>query len=177
MRALYQKYYKDLKRGFTEAEFQKETELIVGKKLDDFFQNYVQGTKTIAYNDYFDKAGLKLTNLNAGKADLGLGASIGNSGGKMTVTSVLRNAPAWKYGLNVNDEIVAIDGYRVGTDISPFINTKNMGDTLKLLISRDGLMHELNLQLEPYSTFNFKLDKQTKATEEQLAVLKKWLGN
>lgn len=177
MKVLYKKYYKELKRGFTEAEFQKETEAIVGKKLDDFFLNYVQGTKTIDYNYYFDKAGLKLTNLNAGKADLGLGASIGNAGGKMTVTSVLRNSPAWKYGLNVNDEIIAIDGYRVGTDISQFVNQKNAGDSLKLIINRDGLIRELNMVLEPYSTFSFRLEKVLKPDEIQLAILKKWLNN
>ena len=149
----------------------------MGKKLDDFFLNYVQGTKTIDYNYYFDKAGLKLTNLNAGKADLGLGASIGNAGGKMTVTSVLRNSPAWKYGLNVNDEIIAIDGYRVGTDISQFVNQKNAGDSLKLIINRDGLIRELNMVLEPYSTFSFRLEKVLKPDEIQLAILKKWLNN
>jgi predicted metalloprotease with PDZ domain len=177
MKVLYKKYYKELKRGFTEAEFQKETEAIVGKKLDDFFLNYVQGTKTIDYNYYFDKAGLKLTNLNAGKADLGLGASIGNAGGRMTVTSVLRNAPAWKCGLNVNDEIIAIDNYRVGSDISQFVNQKNAGDSLNLLINRDGLIRKLEIVLEPYLTFSFKLEKVLEPDEIQLAILKKWLNN
>jgi len=175
MRALYQKYYKGLKRGFTEVEFQKEVELLTAKNQNTFFQNYVNGTLTIPFNDYFEKAGLKLTNLNAGKTDLGLGASFSNNG-KMTVTSVMRNAPAWKFGLNVNDEIIAIDGSKVGADISSILNTKNVGDTLSLLVNRDGFMREINLKLEPYSTFNFKLEKSLNPTEGQLEVMKKWLG-
>ena len=175
MRVLYKKYFQELKRGFTEAEFQKETETIVGKKMDDFFQNYVQGTKAIDYNYFLNKAGLKLSNLNAGKVDLGLGASVSNAAGKMTVASVLRDAPAWKYGLNVNDEIIAINGYRVGADISQFLNQKNAGDSLSILINRDGLIRTIEIVLEPYSTFSFRLEKIIKPDEIQLAILKKLL--
>lgn len=177
MQTLYSKYYKNLQRGFTESEFQKEVETITGKKMDDFFFNYIQGTKAIDYNYYFDKAGMKLTNLNADKADLGLGVSIGNSGGKIVVNSVLRNAPGWKYGLNVNDEIVAIDGYRVSGDISQFVNSKDAGDILNILISRDGIMRELKVTLEPYSTKSFRLEKVSKPDEIQLAIMRKWLAN
>lgn len=171
MQALYKKYYKDKKRGFTEEEFKKECELLAGHNLDTFFADYVYGTKSFDYNTYLEKAGLKFTNLNADKGDLGLGASI--AGGK--ITSVGRNTPAWKYGLNVNDELLAINGYRFLGDLNPFIANKNAGDKLKLLVSRDGIVRELELILEPYRSTAARVEKVGKPTETQLVVMKKWL--
>jgi predicted metalloprotease with PDZ domain len=177
MRALYQKYYKKLGRGFTEAEFQKEVENVAGKKMDVFFQQYVHGTEPLDYNTYFEKAGYKLSNMNVGKMDVGLGISTTVKEGKTVITSVLRNGPAWKFGLNVNDEIEAIEGYRVANDISQFLNTKQAGDTLKILVNRDGLLRDITLKLEPYSTFNYRLERIQNPTEEQLVARRKWLGN
>lgn len=176
MQSLYQKYYKDKKRGFTETEFQKECELLAGKDLTSFFKKYVYGTEPLNYNAHFEQVGIKFTNLNAGRADLGLGATLGNSGGKTVVTSVVRNTPAWKYGLNVNDEIVAVDGYRIGGDISQFVAGKDEGDSLQLLIARDGIMRDLRITLEPYTTVTARVERASKPTETQLALQKKWLA-
>jgi predicted metalloprotease with PDZ domain len=177
MHNLYQTYYKNKNRGFTEKEFMAECEKLVGRSLTTFFADFTNGTKALDYNESLSKIGLHVLNLNEGKADLGLGVGLNTSAGKMVVSSVLRNSSAWKYGLNVNDEIMAIDGYRVGVDISAFINTKNAGDTLKILISRDGLIKELSIVLEPYQTFAAKLEKVAQPNEMQLKCLKKWAGN
>lgn len=176
MKALYQKYYKDKKRGFTEAEFQKECELLAGKDLNSFFQKFVYGTDPFNYNAYFEEVGMKLNNANAGRADLGLGAGLGNSGGKTVVSSVVRDTPAWKYGLNVNDEIIAVDGYRINGDIGPFVAGKDEGDTLHLMIARDGIIRGLDVKLEPYVTFAARIERIQKPNETQLTLQKKWLG-
>jgi len=176
MKALYQKYYKDKKRGFTEAEFQKECEIVASKGLNSFFQKHIYGTEPLNYTTYFEQIGVKMSNLNAGRADLGLGASLGNSGGKTVVTSIVRNTPAWKYGLNVNDEIIAVDGYRLSGDISQFVAGKDEGDTLKLLIARDGIMRELKITLEPYTMLAARVERIPKPNENQLFLQKKWLG-
>jgi predicted metalloprotease with PDZ domain len=174
MRTLYQKYYKEKKRGFTEEEFKKECEQLAGKNLDAFFSEYVYGTSSFNYAPYFDKLGLKLLNMNADKADLGLGASFNNSGGKMTVAGILRNTPAWKYGLNVNDELIAVNGARASGDLNPFLANKTAGDTLSVLISRDGFLRELAITLEPYHTFSARIEKVSKPNESQLALLRRW---
>jgi predicted metalloprotease with PDZ domain len=58
MQALYKKYYKQLKRGFTDEEFTTECEEIAGCSLDEFFE-YVYTTKTIDYAKYLGYAGLE----------------------------------------------------------------------------------------------------------------------
>ncbi len=174
MRALYRDFYKEKKRGFTEEEFKKECEKLTDSDLSSFFDEYVYGTTPLDYASYFEKIGLKLLNLNADRAELGLGAAFNTGGGKMVVSSIQRQTPAWKYGLNVNDEIVGVNGARVGTDLNPFLANKSAGDTLKLLISRDGFLRELPITLEPFRSFSARVEKVSKPSEDQLQLLRKW---
>lgn len=60
MRFAYFQYYKKLKRGFTDAEFQQTCELIAGISLTKEFE-YIYTTKELDYNKYLGYAGLKIT--------------------------------------------------------------------------------------------------------------------
>jgi predicted metalloprotease with PDZ domain len=60
MRFLYRHYYKELQRGFTDAEFQEACELVSGTSLSREFE-YVYTTKEIEYSDYLSYAGLKVS--------------------------------------------------------------------------------------------------------------------
>jgi len=60
MRLVYRKYYKELERGFTDAEFQKACEEIAGAGLSRVFE-YMTTTREIDYASYLSLAGLKLS--------------------------------------------------------------------------------------------------------------------
>jgi predicted metalloprotease with PDZ domain len=60
LRFLYWHYYKNLDRGFTDAEFQQACQEIAGYSLSREFE-YVYTTKDIDYSTYFSFAGLKVT--------------------------------------------------------------------------------------------------------------------
>lgn len=62
MRYLYWHYYKELHRGFTDAEFQQACESIAGVSLSHLFE-YVYTTKELDYATYLSYAGLVL-NMN-----------------------------------------------------------------------------------------------------------------
>ncbi|HOU96231.1 MAG TPA: hypothetical protein PLN06_06350 [Bacteroidales bacterium] len=62
MRFLYSHYYKNLNRGFTDAELQYACEIIAGKSLSAEFE-YVYTTKEIDYSKYLSYAGLKITEM------------------------------------------------------------------------------------------------------------------
>lgn len=68
MKAVYQKYYKELNRGFTNAEFQQICEQVAGKSLSEFFK-YIFTTEELDYNKYLSFSGLELikTTLKSGK--------------------------------------------------------------------------------------------------------------
>ena len=59
MRRLYQKYYKQLQRGFTEEEFWAEAADIAGQPLTDI-RRLVDTTDDIDYDSYLREAGLRV---------------------------------------------------------------------------------------------------------------------
>ena len=59
MRGLYYRYYKELKRGFTEEEFWKLAEEVAGQPLKDI-RKIVDTTTDIDYDSYLNFAGLKI---------------------------------------------------------------------------------------------------------------------
>ena len=56
---LYQKFYQQKKRGFSDAEFRQACETIAGAPLDEVF-SYATTTRDIDYNKYLAYAGLTL---------------------------------------------------------------------------------------------------------------------
>ena len=59
MRLLYRKYYKELQRGFAEAEFHLACESVAGIRLDELF-GYINTTGEIDDQTYLGMAGLQL---------------------------------------------------------------------------------------------------------------------
>lgn len=142
MQYLYNEYYEKQKRGFTNIEMQNALEKVGGLELDDFFEKYVNGTQTFDYSTIFGYAGLSVQTAINNDAGLGISTS-GN-----TITKVNRNSSAYQGGLNVNDEILAIDGFRVNGDVEDFIENKKVGDELSILLSRDNLIQTISLVLK-----------------------------
>ena len=60
MRLLYQRFYKELKRGFTEEEFWSLCAEVAGQPLTDV-RRLVDTTQDIDYASYLDEAGLEIT--------------------------------------------------------------------------------------------------------------------
>ncbi|CAN5225108.1 PDZ domain-containing protein [soil metagenome] len=176
MRLLYQEYYKKKKRGFSSLEFQKAVEQVAGKKLDEFFNNYVHGTEPIDYNTYFNYAGLNLINYNQGNRSAAIGISTEDRNGKLTVRTVFRETAAYDGGLNVNDEIIAIDQYRVDqNEINKLIGMKNPGDTVQFTIARDGIIQELNITLKSDDAVSYRFSMVDNVTEQQRMIYRKWI--
>lgn len=59
MKLLYWRYYKELDRGFTDAEFQQTCDEIAGASLSEVFE-YVYTTEELNYGKYLGYAGLAL---------------------------------------------------------------------------------------------------------------------
>ena len=58
MRTLYQVYYKEKKRGFTEKEFRDVCEKTAGTSLSEIFDVYIPTVQDIDYQKYLGYAGL-----------------------------------------------------------------------------------------------------------------------
>ena len=184
MKAMYDEYYKKLKRGYTSEEFKAMAEKITGKSLGDIYSKYIYGTEPISFNSYLGHAGYYLVDDNAGKAIPYLGVSTAVRDGKLTITSVVRGTSAWVDGLNVNDELIAIDDFRMTgsvddkglADFTRAVGVKKVGDKIKVTISRDGILQNINVTLLKAPVARYRIESDQNPTIEQLAIREKWLS-
>lgn len=157
MRYLWNEFYKK-DRNYTPTDYQKASELAAGKSLDEFFDKYVRGEDDIDYNSIVDDFGLRLVETAPNSAKAYIGANTAESDGRLTIRSVPADTPAYKQGLNANDQIVAIDGYRASNSfIQTYLADKKPGDKVKLSIFRFDKLREIEFTLgaDPRKSYEF----------------------
>jgi predicted metalloprotease with PDZ domain len=173
MKYMYNEYYKIKKRGYTDAEFKLGLEKFAGKNLDSFYAKYINGLDAIDYNTYLNYAGYKLTDELEGSNDAAFGVTFSLTSPKLLVATVARGSSAWVDGINVNDEITAIDGVPIAKT-NPIVG-KKPGDKITVTVIRDGLTLNLPVTLLKSNRVKYKIDELPNVTPQQLVVRKKWL--
>lgn len=176
MRALYNDTYKKANRGFTEAELKKACETAAGTSLDEIFNDYVYGTKPTDYDKYLAYAGLRLQVTPDNTPSLGM--TLADENNRVIVKVTRRDAPAYNDGINVNDEIIAVDGFRMNSAsaVNGYIASRKIGDTVKVTLARDGLLRELTVKVGTSGTAQYNIVPIANPTPEQQAVFRKLTG-
>src|ERR1043166_2880763 len=138
MRAAYQKF--SGAKGYTEDEFRAVAEQVGGVNLKPFFEAAVRGTKELDYAEALDAFGLRFKAAPAPSPErtkAWAGMSTRNDNGRLVIASVQRESPADISGLNVDDEILAIDDFRVRADrLENRLEQYRAGDKVTFLVAR-----------------------------------------
>ena len=147
MRHLYNEFYKK-GRNYTPEDYQKISEMMAGRSLDDFFSKYVRGEGEIDYAGIMSGIGLKVEVTQPGKNRAYIGADTAEEAGRLTIRSVTAGTPAYDQGLNNGDQIVAVDGYRASSQfMQTYIADKKPGDTVRLTLFRFDKLRDVNFVL------------------------------
>lgn len=174
MRALYRKYFKERKRGFTDEEFREECDSAAGTPLSEVFE-YASTVKDIDYQKYLSYAGLDIDVNPTGEGSF-LGAVAQFQDGALAVSSVESNSPAQQGGLMANDQVLALDGARVNAkSLEDALKSKKAGEKIHLLVSRHGKIRDLDVILGEKKERSFKIKPLSNPTPEQSAILESWL--
>lgn len=178
MRYLYDEFAKKGK-NFTPEDYQRVSEMMAGKSLEEFFDKYVRGTEEIDYNEILKAVGLKLltTNANA-KPEPYLGANLAESDGRLTVRSLPEDSPAYQWGLNTGDQIVAVDGHRAGQNfMQSYLNEKKPGDKIKLTVFRFDELRDIQVELGGRVQPNYRIVPVETPSAEQKRMYREYLGD
>ena len=155
MQLLYQKYALDLKRGFSETEFEQELSNYCGEDMHTFFTQYVNGTAIMPYQKYFEPMGLKVTDQTSTLTNFGAALE---SGEVLKVRTVRSGSAAEDAGISVGDEILACDGYRIDkAGLENKYNNLQPGVSMELLLSRDGKLFSTKCVMKTYAKPQFSL--------------------
>ena len=178
MRAAYQKFSGP--KGYGPEEFRAVVEQVAGRSLQGFWEAAVESTSELDYMEALDAYGLRFKAPAPPATDRPgrpwLGISTRNENGRLVVAQVQRGSPADAAGLNVDDEILAIDEFRVRADrLDNRLEQYRNGDKVSFLVARrEQLVHiPLTLGAEPQKAWHIELNPA--ATEVQRRLLDGWL--
>ncbi len=174
-REMYLLYAKKLDRGYTEAEFVAMVNKISGSDFSAFFNDFVNGVKTVPFASMLQESGLVLNDLNKKQPAMWIGVTTSSSTGKLSVSAIERGSPAWVAGVNTGDEVLALDEYRVNDDLSKLLAMKGKGDKVTLLVSRNGFVKSFTMDVLSAPHVKYELSLASTATEEQKAMFNNWL--
>ncbi|MBI5216499.1 MAG: M61 family metallopeptidase [Ignavibacteriae bacterium] len=162
--------------GYTVKDFQTTAEELSNSNLKEFFTDYVFGTKPLPWEQTLAYAGLELK-LKDTVAKPWIGFSLSESNGRTTVSQISAGSPAYNAGVDVGDELVAMNGFRIRpADLSERVKDFAMGESVTLTIMRGDKLRTIEVKVEAGPLLSYRLQKVKEATELQKEIFEKWLA-
>jgi predicted metalloprotease with PDZ domain len=163
------------KNGFSEQQLQTIIENIAQINLSEFFGLYVAGVEEIPFQQSLEPFGLLLKAEENQKIPY-LGLRLQSEAGRDIVKFVTMNSPAQIGGINPEDEILAIDGYRITTDqLSERLQDYQANDIIEITVFHQDELRKLKIQLGEPQPSRYELVQIQSPTEYQKQNLLGWL--
>ena len=178
MRVAFEKFSGS--RGFTPADLRAVVEQVGGLNLASFWDGAVEGTAELDYGEALETFGLRFRPVEAPRGDCPgrawLGMSTRSDAGRLVVTQVRRGTPASAAGLNVGDEILAMNGFRVRADqLTARLDQYMPGDKVALLVARRDELLTIDTAFGAEPPRRWRLEVSPAATETQQRQRDRWL--
>ncbi len=178
MRLAYERYSGEV--GYTEQQFRALLNETAGQDLSVWLARTVDQPGELDYSEALDWFGLRFKPADAEKPGdekpAWLGVKTAARDGRLLVTGVERGGPAYDAGLNVDDEVLAVNGYRVPADgWDKRLAQYRPGDALTLLIARREKVESIELKSARAPAETWKLEINPDAPVEAKERFKEWL--
>jgi predicted metalloprotease with PDZ domain len=191
MRVLWQTHGRDGGQPLPEGAFEELAGEVSGLDLGDFFRQNVRSTVDPPVGILLAQFGVRLQFRPAeSEADAGgvpgqrenrprpwLGIRTRAVEGRLRVTHVIEGGPAQRAGLHAEDEVLALNGWRVDAESFPqWLDRQAVGDRIELHLFRDDSLVQAVLQVAeaPRDTCYLAIDEN--AADSALARRRAWLG-
>ena len=149
--------------------------------IKDFYSKYISGYEDPDFKQLLSAAGLSLVIEHEKSTDIKsedkgwFGADLKYENELVIVKQVPVDTPAYKAGIYANDEIIALNNYRV---MAKTFNDRLVlyppATTIELLISRGGKILKVPVLLESSPLTSYKIISLDSPTTEQLVFYKEW---
>jgi predicted metalloprotease with PDZ domain len=164
--------------GYTPEQFKAVAEEVAETPLKEFFQQAVESTEELGYTEALDLFGLRFKQPSNGTEKAWLGADTRIDNGRLIVAKLLRGTPAYAAGMDVDDEIVAIDDYRVRADqLSKRLESYRPGDKVSMTVARREKLIRIELTLGEEPQKKWELEVLPDASAEQKRNFNEWLND
>ena len=170
--------FNDTGNGYTEEEFRAICESVAGHPLDAEYR-YITTTDEIDWTPIFEPFGLRVERSHADPADSAaawFGLQTGNGSGSPVIDYIASGSPAAAGGLSVNDELLAVDNFRLTSrSLEDLLKTRPLTSSATFLVNRDGIIRSLKVRptTPPFDTVSLIQVENPTAGQKQL--YEQWL--
>ena len=188
LRLAWRRYSGD--RGFRPEDLRALVQEVAGAEPIPWMERALTTTEELDYSEMLEWYGLRFVESDEEDGDgkdskkdkkdeeppgwMGIETEI--QAGRMLVTQVTRDTPAYEAGINVGDELIALGDYRVPPEgWTDRLKAYRPGQKESLLIARRELLMRLPLVFGEKPRLRWKLEPDPAATEEQRSRLEAWL--
>ncbi len=163
--------------GYTDEDFLAICNKISGVDLSADFNKWLNTTESPDYVGIFSNLDILSKKSEVNKFSWGINYEVSN--GKTVVKYVRNPGPSLDLGLQVNDELIALNQIRLNNDLEQTWNKIGKPAEVNLIVNRGGLIRELSGKFNPLKEVEF----QCNLAEKQLTTeywniegpLQKWL--
>jgi len=183
MRLLWARFGK-MGRGFADDRVQALAEEAAGIELGAFFDRHVRGRDEVDAERLLRTVGLTLAadredeeEGGEDKREAWLGVTTREDGDALIVATVVDGGPAVQAGLYANDQLLALDGFRVDNgSLKDRLAPKKPGDPVRFTIFRRDELREVAVTLGEKPVDKLKIAPATDASDAEKAAYRAWLG-
>ncbi len=174
MRELYRRFPRK-GSGYMNADVRNAAAEAGGEGMRAVFDSLVKGTAPIDWERVLGYAGLELTEVEPAPA-VWTGMDVADAEGLARVTRVIAGSPAFKAGLDIGDEIVAMNGFRIsGMQMQQRLKDLAPGTAVHLTVFRSERLREFAVTLEKPAVTPCRVRESDTMKPGEKAILESWL--
>ncbi|NJP10137.1 MAG: M61 family metallopeptidase [Leptolyngbyaceae cyanobacterium RU_5_1] len=175
MRQMWEQFGKP-EIGFTPEQLQQAIESIADTNLSSFFERYLDRTEELPFDEYLELFGLHL--LSEGDESVPyLGLTLKTEAGRDIIKFVERASPAQQAGLDVGDELLAINGIRVSADqLNERLRDFHAGDSIQVVFFDQDELRLSTVTLAEPRPNRYQIVPIKRSSRKQEQNFQGWLG-
>jgi len=162
--------------GYTLADFERVISGLTRQDFSSFFNDYITGAKPLQWEEGLAGAGISVQCTDTVDKPWA-GISTYDAGNSIRIAGVNTGSPAAVAGLGGNDEVLALNGFRVrSSTLGDRIADQHPGDTVTFTIFRNDKLRTIPVVLGKAPRTDYKTAKVNNPTPLQKAIFESWLS-
>jgi predicted metalloprotease with PDZ domain len=180
MRLLWQRHRAS---GYDNSDFAKIVSEVVGAPMEEWLRERLSTTQELDYTPLLGCYGLQWkpkdseSGTPASPTPASMGMDLSNQAGKAMVDKVVLGGSANAAGIQVGDELLGWDGYRITTDVwAERLGTYRAGDRITATLARRGKLLEVSVEIPSQPAPSWVIVRAEKPDEAQEMRWRSWLN-
>lgn len=175
MRIMWEKYGK-AEIGYTDRELKEVIEAVAEIDLSDFFTRFIDGVEELPFEEYLKPFGLELKKVYDEEKVPLLGIKVNSENGKEIIKFVEIGSPSQIAGINTEDELLAIDGFKVsGDQISDRLKDYQENDIIQVTVFHQDELRTLRVKLAAPQPVRYELVRIQNLSDSQKQNFTEWV--